>query len=197
MFCQAFKKKRSFISGIPFSKSAALCINLFYFISSILQQPFSYNLCLWWQWCCQYNVPPPLQPALGASISSFHIETLAASLCSRSTITYGAAALGCDVPKPLFCIQRSLSNLIDAHSLDGPEKKPTVDLERREVTVFTHRTCRHWIGWSFLWYQQLCGIIIYLLTWVSSSILSVISFKYVPHTMEWASCSSSFFFSQS
>lgn len=142
----------------------------------------------------QYNVPPPLQPALGASLFRFHIETLAASLCSRSTITYGAAALGCDVPTPLFCKQRSLSNLFDAHSLDGPEKKPTVDLERREVTVFTHRTCRHWIGWSFLWYQQLYGIIIYLLTWVSSSILSVISFKYAPHMMEWASCSSSFFF---
>lgn len=66
----------------------------------------------------------------------------------------------------------------DAHSFDDPEKKPIVVLERRKVTVFIHRNCRHLIDWSFLWYHQLRGIVIYLLTWVFSSISSVISFKY-------------------
>lgn len=32
-----------------------------------------------------------------------------------------------------------MSNPADAHSLDDPEKKPILDLERRKVTAFTHR----------------------------------------------------------
>lgn len=141
MFGQAFKTERSCISENSSSlKPDALCVILFHpFCSS----PSHMTSLCGASGYCQDNVPPSFYPALGALFSTFPLEPFAAALCSRSTRTCGAAALGCGVPKPLVWKQKSTCNLVDAHASGDPEKKSTVDLERRKFTVFTPRTCRH------------------------------------------------------